>query len=95
MKDTLYRYIQNFHICRHAKASRDQYNDLLKPLLIPTRPWTDVTLHFVIGLQHSNDYNAVLIVIDQLIKEKYYILCITDKNGITAEAIAYLLLNNV
>ena len=95
MKDTVYRYIQNCHTCRRAKAPRDQYNGLLKPLPIPTRPWTDVTLDFVTRLPHSNGYNAVLIVIDRLTKERHYILCTTDKNGTTAEATAYLLLNNV
>ena len=95
MKDTVYCYIRNCHTCRRAKAPRDQYNGLLKPLPIPTRPWTDVTLDFVTRLPHSNGYNAVLMVIDRLTKERHYILCTTDKNGTTAEATAYLLLNNV
>ena len=95
MKDTVYRYIRNCYTCRRAKAPRDQYNGLLKPLPIPTRPWTDVTLDFVTGLPHSNGYNAVLMVIDRLTKKRYYISCTTDKNGTTAEATAYLLLNNV
>ena len=80
---------------RHTKTPRDQYNSLLKPLPIPTRPRTDVTLDFVTRLSHSNGFNAVLMVIDRLIKEKHYILCITDENGTTTEAIAYLFLNNV
>ena len=95
MKDTVYRYIQNCHICRRAKAPRDQYNGLLKPLPISTRPWTNVLLDFVTELPHSNGYNAVLMVIDRLIKERHYIPCTTDENGTTAKATAYLLLNNV
>ena len=95
MKNTVYRYIRNCHTCRHAKALKDQYNGLLKPLPIPTRPWTDVTLDFVIGLPHNNNYNAILMVIDRLTKKRHYILCTIDKNGTTAEATAYLFLNNV
>lgn len=34
-------------------------------------------------------------MIDQLTKEKYYILYTTDEKNITAEATAYLLLNKV
>lgn len=34
-------------------------------------------------------------IIDWLIKKKYYILCTTNKNGITTETIAYWLLNNI
>ena len=34
-------------------------------------------------------------LIDRLTKEKYYIPCTTNKNGTTAKATTYLLLNNV
>ena len=95
MKDMVHRYIRNCHTCRHAKTPRDQYNSLLKPLLIPTCPWINVTLAFVSGLLSSNSYNAVLIVIDRLTKEKHYIPCTIDENSITAEATAYTLLNNI
>ncbi len=67
----------------------------MKPLPIPICPWTDVTLDFVTGLPPSNGYNTMLMVINQLTKERYYIPCTTDKNGTTAEATAYLLLNNI
>ena len=95
MKDTVYRYIRNCHTCRNAKVSRDQYNGLLKPLSIPMRFWTNVTLDFVIGLLYSNGYNVVLMIIDRLTKERHYILCTTDENVNIAKATAYLLLNNV
>ena len=64
MKDTVQCYIRNCHTCRRAKAPKDRYNGLLKPLPIPTRPWIDVTLDFVTRLPPSNSYNAVLMVID-------------------------------
>ena len=68
---------------------------MLKPLPILIRPWTDITLDFVTGQPSSNGYNAVLMVIDQLTKERHYIPCTTDENGTTAEGTAYLLFNNV
>lgn len=43
----------------------------------------------------NNNYNVVLIIIDQLIKQRYYILYIIDKNGIIIKVITYLLLNNI
>ena len=89
------RYIQNCHTCRRVKAPRDRYNGFLKPLPISSRPWTDVTLDFVTGLLISNGYNAILIVVDRLTKERHYISYTTDENGITTEATAQLLLQNV
>ncbi len=95
MKDTVHCYIRNCHICRRAKVPRDQYNGLLKPLLISSRPWTNVILDFVTGLPSSNGYNAILIVVDRLTKERHYIPCTTDENDITTETTTYLLLNNI
>ena len=68
---------------------------MLKPLPIPSCPWTDVILDFVTSLSISNNYNAILIVIDYLTKKKHYIPCTTDENGTTIEAIAQLLLQNI
>ena len=80
------RYIQNCHICRYAKASKDWSNGLLKPLPIPFCPWTNITPDFVIGLSVSNSYNAILMVVDHLTKKRHYILYKIDKNGITTKA---------
>ena len=38
MKQEVDQYIQNCHVCRKAKAPRDQYNGTLKPLPVPERP---------------------------------------------------------
>ena len=64
----------------------------MKSLTILSRFWTDVTLDLVIGLPINNGYNAILMVIDCLIKKKYYILYITDENGTITETTAQLLL---
>ncbi len=95
IKDIVYHYIRNCHTYRHAKALRDWYNGILKPLPILTCSWIDVTLDFETELPSSNGYNAIVMVIDQLTKERHYIPCTTDENGTIAEVTAYLLLNNV
>ncbi len=84
LKKMVQCYIQNCHSCRRAKA-------LKKLLPIPSRPWTDVTLNFVTGLPISNSYNAILMIVDRLIKKRHYIPCSTDENGTTIKAIAELL----
>ena len=87
----VWHYIQNCHSCKRAKALKNWYNGLLKPLPISSHPWTDITLDFVTGLPISNSYNIILMVVDWLTKERHYILCITDKNGTTTKATAQLL----
>lgn len=58
------------------KDFTDQYNQLLKLLLILIAPWTDIIFDFVIRFQFSNSYNTVLIGINWLTKERHYILYI-------------------
>lgn len=95
MKETIRQYIRNYHLCRYTKAPKNWYNDLLKPLSIHVRLLTDVTLDFVTCLPLSNGYNAILIIVDCLTKEKYYILSTTDDNSTSTEATIKLLLNHI
>ena len=95
IKYKVHHYIRNCHTCRRTKAPRNRYNGILKSLPIPTRPWTNVIPDFLTGLSLSNGYNVVLMVIDQLTKERCYISCATNENGITAKATTYLLFNTM
>ena len=96
MDRTIKRYVQNCHPCRRAKAPRDKYNGKLNPLPIPKRNWEDITLDFVVGLPRCSDrYNAILMVIDRLSKERHYIPCDTENDGTSAEATAKMLIQHV
>lgn len=55
----------------------------------------DVNLDFIMELPFSNGYNAVLIMIDRLTKERHFIFYIIDIKGTIAEATTYVSLNNV
>ena len=88
------QYIQNCHVCKRVKAARDAYNGLLHPLPVPERPWVDLTMDFVVGLPKSQGYDAILVVVDRLSKEKHYIPC-TEDNGTDAEATAAMFLRHV
>jgi len=62
----------------------------LTPLLIPNRPWLDITLNFVIGLPECEGIDAILIVVDRLLKERYYIAYKAGDEGTSAEKTAKL-----
>ena len=95
MKRDVDQYIRNCHVCRRAKAPRDRYNRTLKPLPVPQKPWTDITIDFVTGLPECELKNTILMVVDRLAKERVYILCSDKDEGTNAEVTAKMLLHNV
>ena len=82
-------------MCRRAKAPHDRYNGTLKPLPVPQRPWTNITMDFVTGLPECELKNTILMVVDQLAKKQVYIPCLDQDEGTNAEATAKMLLHNV
>jgi len=92
MRKTVDRYIRNCYICQRSKTSRDKSNDLLQSLSISEQRWQDIAMNFIINLPDSSEYNAILMIICRLSKERHYISCITDDEGITVEKTAEMLI---
>ena len=99
MKEMIQRFIRNCHVYKRAKAARDTYYGLLQPLPMPEQVWMDITMDFVIGLPkckaYGQIYDAILIVIDRLSKERYYIPCSEEDERTSTEATADLFLWDV
>lgn len=68
---------------------------MLKPLLVAFYPYTYNIYDFIMSLLISKYYNRILIVINHLIKGKYYISYITNGNGTFNKATAQLLFQNI
>ena len=99
MKEMIQRFIRNCHVCKRAKTAWNTYHSLLQPLLVPEQAWTDITIDFVMGLPkckvYGQIYDAILMVIDQLSKERHYIPCSEEDKRTSAEATADLFLWDV
>ena len=95
MKKDVEQYIRSYHVCKRSKALKDCYSGTLKPLPMPKRPWTDITLDFVIGLPEYELKNAILMVVDRLAKEQVYIPCCDKDDRTNAEAIMRMLIHNL
>jgi hypothetical protein len=94
-KQSIKRYIQNCHVCKRFKASRDKYLKLLNFLLISDRSWTNIIMNFVTELSESKDYNVILMIMNRLTKMHHYIFCAATKEDINAKESARLLINHV
>jgi hypothetical protein len=95
LRQSVERYVKNCHVCKRSKTTRDKYSELLNSLSISDRSWTNVIMNFVIELLESKDFNAILMIIDKLIKMHHYISCLVEENEIIAKKTARLLINHV
>jgi hypothetical protein len=95
MRDSIERYIRNFHICKRFKTFRDKYSELLNSFSITNKFWIDIITNFVTELLMSNEFKVILTIINRLTKMRHYISCTTEKEETSAEKTAHLLINHV
>ena len=61
-------FVRNCNTCGKSKIWRKQKHGLLKPLPIPERIWSKLSVDFITGLAPSKDCTSIMIVIDRLSK---------------------------
>jgi len=70
-------FIKDCALCFHTKTPRSAPPGFLKPLELPVRPWTDISVDHVINLPkcfyNGKTYKHIFIIIDRLIKMRHFI----------------------
>src|SRR3954464_6019578 len=78
------------------KAPRHKLYGRLAELSLPTGPWQDILMDFIVGLppakHRRNVYDAVLVVICRYSKMARFILCTKD---VAAEELGNILYNEI
>lgn len=72
MRKKVITFIKGYQVCQKVKYSTDKKSGLLQPLPIPDRPWTDLTMDFIIGLPNSKGCVAVLVIVDCFTKYAHF-----------------------
>src|SRR5215217_1468034 len=86
---TIERLRQNFHwsnmdgdatddvrscdVCQRDKSSRHKKYGLLEPFEAPYRPWTSISMDWIVELPESNGYTQIWVVVDRLTKMAHFI----------------------
>ena len=92
MKQSVQDFVKQCQTCQQAKTERINKPGLLDPLPIPEQAWEMISMDFVEGLPNSDNFNALLVVIDKLTKYGHFI---PIKHPFTALQVAQLFMNNV
>ncbi len=67
------RFVASCHVCAQTKSSNTPLAGLLRPLPIPSRPWSHIALDFVTGLPLSAGNTVILTVVDRFSKAAHFI----------------------
>jgi hypothetical protein len=65
MHENIMKYCQACDRCQRTKADRTKRHALLRPNLIPNRPWQIISWDLIGPLPESNGYNAMFVVVDR------------------------------
>lgn len=73
MRLTVQDYVRSCAACQGAKSLTQKSQGLLQTLPIPSKPWDELSMDFVVALPNSNGFTAVFVVVDRLTKGAHFI----------------------
>src|SRR6266446_967465 len=85
-------YVASCATCACAKSVRHKPYGKLKQLLIPSRPWSSISMDFIKQLPASEDFSAILVVANHLTKQAIFI---PSHDTVNALQVAQLFLTHV
>ncbi|CAM4349732.1 unnamed protein product [Leuciscus chuanchicus] len=67
------RFVASCAVCAQTKSGHSPPAGLLRPLPIPSRPWSHIGLDFITGLPSSAGNTVILTVVDRFSKSAHFI----------------------
>ena len=92
MNQSICRYVSTCDVCQNVKHRRQVSPGLLQLLPIFSDPFEVVTMDFITELPESNQFNAILVIVDKLTKYGHFIPTHTN---VTAKETATLVFQHI
>ena len=75
MQKDVHRVLEKCGTCKRAKSRKEAWGEYM-PLPLPTQPWTDISMDFVLGLPRTQKgRDSIMVVVDRFSKMSYFIPC--------------------
>lgn len=92
MQQSVKKYVATCIQCQQTKNITTKSQSLLQPLSIPTTPWTEISMDFIVGLPSSNGFPTIFVVVDRLTKTTHFMPL---KTRFTAKIVANVFLDYI
>jgi len=73
MDERITKYVHSCHVCQRNKVMRYKKYGLLEPLEVPMRPWTAISIDFIVGLPKSEGYTKIWVIVDRFSKMSHFL----------------------
>jgi len=80
MDENITEYVGMCDICQRNKVIRHKKYGLLEPLEVPKRPWTAISMDFMVGLPNSEGYTKIWVIVDRFCKMAHFIPLGTEEH---------------
>jgi len=80
MEEHITEYVPSCDICQRNKVIRPKKYGLLEPLEVLMRPWTAISMDFIVGLPKAEGYTRICVIVDRFSKKAHFIPLKTEEN---------------
>jgi hypothetical protein len=85
-------YVTTCDICSCSRIPSHRPYGLLRPLPIPKKSWSSISMDFITDLSSSKAFDSIFVVVDRLTKMAHFI---PYNKTVTGEEIAGFFMNNI